>query len=119
MVLAEELAIASCCFVDRRDSASARAQADEESEIIGHDRRPDVSLEVVEPAPRAAGQAVGPLEAGNARLDPGAEVAQLAIQPPAADHVLDLEPALLVEGHVRHPARLRPAQVVAAGKAAV
>src|SRR6476660_3212547 len=119
MAHAEELAIASCCFVDRRESASARAQADEESEIIGHDRGPDVSLEVVEAAPRAAAQAVGPLETGNARLDPGPEVAQLAIRPAAAHHVFDLEPALLVEGHVRYPTRLRSAQIVAAGKAAV
>src|ERR1044072_1725940 len=107
----EGLAIASGCFVERRGTASAWAQADEERQIVGHDRRPDVSLEVVETAPRATGQAVGPLEARDASLDPGREVAQLAIDPAAADHVLDLEPALLVEGHVAHAARLRPARV--------
>src|SRR3954469_20694041 len=99
-------------------SASARAQADEEREVVAHDRRPDIGLEVVETAPRAAGQAVGPFEAGDAGLDPGSEVAQLAIHPAAADHVVDLEPALLVEGHVGHPACLRSAQVVTGGKAA-
>src|SRR6185436_6680502 len=71
-------------------------QADEQREIVGHDRRPHVGLEVVETAPRAAGQAVGPLQAGDASLDPGAEVAQLAINPAAAYHVGDLEPALFL-----------------------
>src|SRR5215208_8186127 len=78
-----------------------------------------IGLEVVEPAPGAAGQAVGPLEAGDTRLDAGAEVAQLAIDPAAADHVFGAEAALLVKGHVAHPACLRPAQVIATGKAAV
>src|SRR3954449_7110060 len=67
--------------------ASAWSQANENNEVVGHDRGPDIGLEVVEPAPGAAGQAVGPLEAGDAGLDPGAEVAQLAIDPAAADHV--------------------------------
>src|SRR5215210_8410293 len=99
--------------------ASAWSQANEDNEVVGHHRGPDIGLEVVEPAPRAAGQAVGPLEAGDACLDPGAEVAQLAIDPAAADHVFDLEAALLVKGHVAHAARLRPVQVRAAGNAAV
>src|SRR4051812_35343283 len=55
------------------ESASAGAQADEQREIVGHDRRPHVGVEVVETTPRAAGQAVGPLQAGDAGLDPGAE----------------------------------------------
>src|SRR4029450_12556513 len=63
--------------------------------------------------------AVGPLEAGDTSLDPGPEVAQLAIDPAAADHVFGAEAALLVKGHVAHAARLRPVQVLAAGKAAV
>src|SRR4051812_44279000 len=95
------------------------SEANEESEVVGHDRGPDVSLEVVEPAPGATGQAVGPLEAGDAGLDPGPEVAQLAIDPVAADHVFDREAALLVKGHVADAARLRPAQIIATGKAAI
>src|SRR5215213_10041319 len=87
--------------------ASAWSQANEDNEVVGHRRGPDIGLEVVEPAPRAAGQAVGPLEAGNAGLDAGAEVAQLAIDPAAADHVFGAEAALLVKGHVAHAARLR------------
>src|SRR3954453_20265774 len=96
--------------------ASAWSQANEDNEVVGHHRGPDIGLEVVEPAPGAAGQAVGPLEAGDAGLDPGPEVAQLAIDPAAADHVFDAEAALLVKGHVAHPARLRAIQVLAAGK---
>src|SRR6185503_11194296 len=76
---AEGLASASCCFIERERGASARTQADEQREVVGHDRRPDVGLEVVETAPRAADQTIGPLETGDARLDPSAEVAQLAI----------------------------------------
>src|SRR3954464_1798998 len=99
--------------------ASAWSQANEDNKVVGHHRGPDIGFEVVEPAPGTAGQAVGPLEARDAGLDPGAEVAQLAIDPAAADHVFDAEAALLVEGHVAHAARLRPAQVIATGKAAI
>src|SRR3982751_3131833 len=99
--------------------ASAWSQPNEDNEVVGHHRGPDRGLEVVEPAPGAAGQPVGPLEAGDAGLDPGPEVAQLATNPAAADHVFDAEAALLVKGHVAHAARLRPAQVIATGKAAV
>src|SRR4051794_3782054 len=99
--------------------ASAWSQANESNEVVGHHRGPDIGLEVVEPAPGATRQAVGPLEAGDAGLDPGAEVAQLAIDPAAADYPLNPEPALLVEGHVAHAARLRSIEVSAAGKAAV
>ena len=45
--------------------ASAWSQANENNEVVGHHRGPDIGLEVVEPAPGAAGQAVGPLEAGD------------------------------------------------------
>jgi hypothetical protein len=48
---------------------------------VGHRRRPDVGLEVVEPAPGAACCAIGSFEAGDPGLDPGAKVAQPAINP--------------------------------------
>src|SRR3954466_12913194 len=112
----EGLAIASLPLRESAAEASAWSQANQDSEVVGHHRGPDIGLEVVEPAPGAAGQAVGPLEAGDAGLDPGPEVAQLAIDPAAADHVFDAEAALLVKGHVAHPARLRAIQVLAAGK---
>src|SRR3954467_5711033 len=38
--------------------ASAWSQANENNEVVGHHRGPDIGLEVVEPAPGAAGQAV-------------------------------------------------------------
>ena len=104
MAHAEELAIASCCFVDRRDSASARAQADEESEIIGHDRGPDVSLEVVEAAPRAAAQAECPLHTGDSGLDhqvehqaapAGAQVELVTVLDVALARVLGLDPRMM------------------------
>src|SRR5215204_5867691 len=115
----EGLAMASLPLRESAAEASAWSQANEDNEVVGHHRGPDIGLEVVEPAPRAAGQAVGPLEAGDAGLDAGAEVAQLAIDPAAADHVFDAEAALLVKAHIAHAARLRPAQVIATGKAAV
>src|SRR3954451_2648493 len=115
----EGLAMASLPLRESAAEASAWSQANQDSEVVGHHRGPDISLEVVEPAQGAAGKAVGPLKAGDAGLDAGAEVAQLAIDPAAADHVFDAEAALLVKGHVAHPARLRAIQVLAAGEAAI
>ena len=60
-----------------------RFETGEEYQVMRHHRGPDVSLEVIEPAPGAACQTVCPLEAGDPGLDPGAEVAQLAIDPAA------------------------------------
>src|SRR5215207_6023196 len=80
-----------------QEQASGWPETSEESEVVGHDRGPDVSFEVAEPAPSAAGQAVGALQAGDVGLDAGAEVSELAIDPAALDHVLDCEAAFLVE----------------------
>src|SRR5687768_13638097 len=96
----EGLAIARLPLRESAGEASAWSQANEDNEVVGHHRGPDIGLEVVEPAPGAARQAVGPLEAGDTGLDPGAEVAQLAIDPAAANHVFGAEAALLVKGHV-------------------
>src|SRR4051812_3247964 len=115
----EGLAMARLPLRESAAEASAWSQANQNNEVVGHHRGPDIGFEVVEPAPGAAGQAGGPLEAGDAGLDPGPEVAQLAIDPAAADHVFDAEAALLVKGHVAHPARLRAIQVLAAGKTAI
>lgn len=54
---------------------SGRLEASEEDEVVGHDRGPDIGLEVVKPAPGAACQAVSPFEARDASFDAGAEVA--------------------------------------------
>src|SRR6516225_6929804 len=45
----------------------------EQHQVVGHYCRPDVGLEVVEPAPDATCETVAALEAGDAGLDPGAE----------------------------------------------
>src|SRR5690242_14213807 len=111
--------MASLPLRESATEASAWSQANEDNEVVGHHRGPDIGLEVVEPAPSAARQAVGSLEAGDAGLDPSPEVAQLAIDPAAADHIFNAEAALLVKGHVAHAARLRAIQVLAAGKAAL
>jgi outer membrane lipoprotein SlyB len=74
---------------------------------------------VGEAAPGAARQAIGALQARDARLDAGAEVPQLAIDPAAPDHVLDAQAGLLVEGHVADAAGLGLIEIVAAGVAAV
>src|SRR3954451_14535607 len=115
----EGLAIASLPLRESAAEASAWSQANEDNEVVGHHRGPDIGLEVVEPAPSAAGKAVGPLEAGDTGLDAGPEGAQLAINPAAADHIFDAEAALLVKGPVAHAARLRAIQVLAAGKTAI
>src|SRR5262245_1341862 len=79
---------------------SGRLEAREEPEVVGHDRGPDVGLEVIKAAPGATRQAVSALEARDASFDAGTEVAQLAIHPLASDQFLDPEASLLVEGNV-------------------
>ena len=46
-----------------------RFEAGEQHQVVGHHGGPDVGLEVIEPAPSAAGQTVGALEAGDPGLD--------------------------------------------------
>jgi hypothetical protein len=80
---------------------------------------PDVRLEAVVPAPGAAAAAIGALEAGDAGLDAGPEVAQFAVHPSALGHVRDGQAALFVEGDILDAARFGPIEIVAAGIAAV
>ena len=61
----------------------------EEREIEGDARRPDKSVELVEPPPGAARHAETALYPRDAGFDTGAEVAKLAIDPSALDHVFD------------------------------
>src|SRR5204863_6820873 len=96
-----------------------RFEAGEQHQVVRHHRRPDVGLEMIEPAPGAACQAVGSLEAGNPGLDPGAEIAQLAINPAALDHVFDRQAALLVEGDIGDAARFGCGEIILAGIAAI
>ena len=72
-----------------------RFETGEQHQVVRDHRGPDVGLEVIEPAPSAAGQTIGALQAGDPGLDPGAEVAQLAIDPAALDHVFDRQAAFL------------------------
>ena len=78
--------------------ASSGREADEQGEVIGHYRGPDVSLEVLKPSPGAAGKPIGALQTGYACFDAGAEVAQLTIDPTAPHHIFDAKAALLMEG---------------------
>src|SRR5271170_638185 len=96
-----------------------RFEAGEQHQVVGYHRGPDVGLEVIEPAPSAACSPIGAFEAGDAGLDPGAEVAQPAINPRALDHIGNGDAALLVEGDVLHAARRRLVEIVAAGIAAI
>lgn len=59
------------------------------------------------------------LQAGDASLDAGAEVPELAIDPTALDNVFDLKAATPVEGHVAHAERFGLGEVLPAGKAAI
>jgi hypothetical protein len=70
---------------------------------------------VIKPAPSAAGQAIGPLQAGDA----GPEASELSIHPTAPDHVFNPGAALLMEGHVAYTPGLGLAQVFTACIAAV
>lgn len=57
------------------ESASGRFEAREEGEVVGHDRGTDITLAAIKAAPGATRQAVGSLQAGDAGLDDGTEVA--------------------------------------------
>src|SRR5438132_3009233 len=98
-----------------RGRGLCRFETGEQHQVVRYHRGPDVGLEVIEPAPGTACQAVGSLEAGNPGLDPGAEVAQLAINPAALDHVFDRQAALLVEGDIGDTARLGCREIILAG----
>src|SRR5580704_1808384 len=102
-----------------RMERSDKLEPGEEREIEGDDRGPDISVEVVEPAPSAARQAEAALYPRDAGFDTGAEVAELAIDPTALDHVFDAQAGLLVEGHVVDPASLGLAEIVTGGEAAI
>src|SRR5207342_2847929 len=88
-------------------------------QVVGHHGGPDIGLEVVEAAPGAAVAAVGALEAGDAGLDTGAEVAQFAVYPRALGHVGDGKAAPFVEGDIGDAAPFGLGEIVAAGIAAV
>src|SRR5438552_2327502 len=96
-----------------------RFEAGEQHQVVRHHRGPEVGLEVIEAAPGAAGQTVGSLEAGDPGLDPGAEVAQLAIDPAALDYVFDRQAALFVKGDILDAARLGRCEIVPAGITAI
>ena len=68
---------------------------------------------------RATCQTVAALEAGDAGLDPGAEVVQPAIDPAALDHIFDSDAALLVEGDILHAACFGLLEIVETGIAAI
>src|SRR5262249_27074337 len=82
--------------------------------IVRHHGGPDVGLEVVQSAPCATGGAVRALEAGDRRLDAGAEVAQTTVDPRALDHLDNGNAALLVEGDVGNAAGLGSGEIGAA-----
>src|SRR5215831_13477591 len=101
------------------DAGSGAGEPGQQRHVVGDDRRPDIGLEVREPAPGAATQAEGSLQARDVGFDAGAEVAQLAIDPVALDHVFDREPARLVECHILYAHGLGLREVVGAGIATV
>ena len=74
---------------------------------------------MIQPAPGAAGEPIGTLQAGDAGLDAGAKIAQFAVDPAAFDHILDGEAALFVEGHITDAVGLCLAEIGATCKPAI
>src|SRR5271168_606229 len=69
---------------------------------------------MVEPAPDAARQTIGALQTRDVRFDAGSEVAQLAIDPVALDHVHDAQAGLLVERQIADAKGFRLAEIMTA-----
>ena len=74
---------------------------------------------MVRSAPGATGGAIGALEAGDRRLDAGAEVAQTTVDPRALDHLGNGDAALLVEGDIGDAAGFGGNEIGAASIAAI
>ena len=74
---------------------------------------------MVEATPETTGQAIGALQARDVGFDAGSEVAQLAIDPVAFDHIHDAQAGLLVEGHVVDAEGLCLGEIVSTGETAV
>src|ERR1700722_17404990 len=74
---------------------------------------------MVEPAPDAPRQTKGAVQARDVGFDAGSEVAQLAIDPVALDHVHDAQAGLLVERHVADAKGLRLPEIMTASEAPV
>ncbi len=70
---------------------------------------------MIEPAPRAPGQAVSAFQAGDARFDTGPEVTEPAIHPFAFDHIFHTKAALAVERDVTDADGFGLPEVVEAG----
>ncbi len=71
---------------------------------------------MIKAAPGAARQAVGALQAGDTGLDAGAEVAQLAIDPVAFDHVFDPQAGLFVKAMPWTPHAFAAAKLLGVAK---
>src|SRR5262252_1893483 len=97
----------------------SRFEPGEQHQIVRHHGGPDVGFEVVQSAPGATGGAIGALEAGDRRLDAGAEVAQTPVDPRALDHLGNGDAALLVEGDIGDAAGLGGNEIGAASIAAI
>lgn len=69
--------------------------------------------------PRTAGQAIGAFQTRYAGFNPGPEVTQLAIHPRTAHHLLDIQPALFMEGDLLDTGRFGRLQIAPGGIAAV
>ena len=74
---------------------------------------------MIQPAPGTAREPVGALQAGDPGLDACPEIAQLAVDPPAFDHILDAKAALFVEGHVADAMGLGLAEIGPARETAI
>src|SRR5262252_4580302 len=110
-----DLLFSSACIRARL----SRFEPGEQHQIVRHHGGPDVGLEVVQSAPGATGGAVRAFEAGDRRLDAGAEVAQTTVDPRALDHLDNGDAALLVEGDVGNAAGLGGGEIGAAGVATI
>ena len=88
-------------------------------QVEAGDTGPDIAFERVESAPCTPGQLECALQSGDHALDARSKVPEPTEDPGAPDHLVDLHPTLLMEGHILDSECLGRGEIALRGEASV